>query len=243
MIHNSFECSTMTEYILIWFGAWVGMSGPKGIIRAHDRRDWAQRHKKCHPYFAHKSPIIKDAWWQIYCKLELEKEPEFNFRYIGRDPFYIWLEKYWHWQQLPVAIIFYLVGGWAWVIWGVAARIAISNHGHWLIGYFAHNKGPQSHLVCGAGVQAFDVPWAAIVTMGEAWHNNHHAFPGSAKIGLYKHQSDWGYDFIQLMEYLGVFWNVQTPENLPHRGGLIQVKGHNKASIINKNKQIRDHLA
>src|SRR3546814_13115086 len=82
------------------------------------------------------------------------------------------------------------VGGWGWVVWGVAARVAVTNHGHWLVGHLAHNRGPQHWTVDAHGVQAFDVPWAAIPTMGEAWHNNHHAYPGSALIGLHPGQSD-----------------------------------------------------
>jgi len=61
------------------------------------------------------------------------------------------------------------------------------------------------------------VPWAAIPTMGEALHNNHHAFPGSACIGLYPGQSDWGFRFIQLLERLGLAWEVRTPEVMAER--------------------------
>jgi fatty-acid desaturase len=217
MIHGSFDCPKWLERILIWFGAFVGMAGPMGIIRAHDRRDWAQRQQDCHPYFAHRSHPLRDAWWQIYCKLELDREPNFDFRWVAADPFYRWLERTWRWQQLPVALLFFALGGWSWVIWGIAARVAIANHGHWLVGHLAHTQGPQSWLVKGAGVQAFDVPWAAMPTMGEAWHNNHHAFPGSARIGLYPGQSDWGYAFIRALEKCRLVWNVQTPETLGAR--------------------------
>ena len=95
-----------------------------------------------------------------------------------------------------------------------------SAHGHWLIGWLAHNRGPQTWLVAGSGVQAHDVPWAGLVTMGEAWHNNHHAWPASARLGVYPGQSDWGYAFIRLLERLGLAWNVQTPANLPPRPTL-----------------------
>jgi fatty-acid desaturase len=220
MIHGSFECSKGVERVLIWFGAFVGMAGPMGIIRAHDRRDWAQRQADCHPYFAHRNHPVRDAWWQIYCKVELDKEPDFDFRWVAADPFYRWLEKTWRWQQLPVALAFYAIGGWAWVVWGVAARVAVANHGHWLVGHLAHTQGPQSWLVKDAGVQAHDVPWAALPTMGEAWHNNHHAYPGSARIGLYSGQSDWGYVAIRMMERAGLVWNVQTPETLGARVAL-----------------------
>lgn len=95
---------------------------------------------------------------------------------------------------------------------------------HWFIGYYAHNCGPQSWLVDSAGVQAHDVPIAAIPTMGEAWHNNHHAFPASARLGLYPGQFDAGYRFIQALEFLGLAWDVRTPSNLPPRPGISAVR-------------------
>ena len=65
--------------------------------------------------------------------------------------------------------------------------------GHWLVGYFAHNRGPRSWHIEGAGVQGYNVPYCGLITMGEAWHNNHHAFPGSARLGLRDGETDPGW--------------------------------------------------
>jgi stearoyl-CoA desaturase (delta-9 desaturase) len=99
-------------------------------------------------------------------------------------------------------------------------RVCVSVTGHWLVGRLAHRHGPQTWIVEGSGIQAHDVPWAAIPTMGEAWHNNHHAFPGSARLGLYPGQADWGFGFIRFLERLGLAWDVRTPETLPARPSL-----------------------
>jgi sn-1 stearoyl-lipid 9-desaturase len=72
-------------------------------------------------------------------------------------------------------------------------------------------------------VQAHNVPWAAIPTMGESWHNNHHAFPASARHGLYPGQLDLGYEFLRLLERVGLVWNIQTPATLPPRSGITAV--------------------
>jgi len=56
--------------------------------------------------------------------------------------------------------------------------------------------------------------------MGESWHCNHHAFPASARHGLYPGQIDWGYDFIRLLARLGLAKNIQLPENLPTRPSI-----------------------
>jgi stearoyl-CoA desaturase (delta-9 desaturase) len=158
-----------------------------------------------------------DAWWQMHCRLELDRPPGFDLGRVGRDRFYRLLEQTWMLQQAPVAVGLWLMGGWGFVVWGVCARVSASVVGHWFVGHLAHRQGPQTWLVREAGVQAHDVPWAAIPTMGEAWHNNHHAFPGSACIGLYPGQSDWGFRFIQLLERLGLAWEVRTPEVMAER--------------------------
>ena len=223
LIHRSFACPLWLERVLVWFGTIVGMSGPHGIIRTHDLRDWAQRQPHCHPYLSHRSPMLKDAWWQLHCRLELTRPPHFDLGRAGRDRFYRFLEASWMAQQLPIAALLWWAGGWGFVIWGVCARVAISAHGHWFVGHLAHTRGPQTLLVEGAGVQAHDVPWAGFVTMGEAWHNNHHAFPGSAQIGLHPGQSDLGYGFIRLLERVGLAWNIQTPAAMPTRPTLKMV--------------------
>jgi stearoyl-CoA desaturase (delta-9 desaturase) len=79
-----------------------------------------------------------------------------------------------------------------WLVWGIAARVAASVTGHWLVGYFAHNRSPRSWHIEGAGEQGYNVPCCGIVTMGEAWHNNHHAFPSSARLGVRPGESDPG---------------------------------------------------
>lgn len=214
LIHHSFDCPLWLERVLVWVGTCVGMSGPLWMIRTHDLRDWAQRQGDCHDYLAHRQGMVKDAWWQLHCRLELDHPPSFDFGRIGRDRFYRLLERTWMLQQAPIAAMLFWAGGMPWVMWGVCVRVCASVTGHWFVGHLAHRRGPQSWLVKEAGVQAHDVPWAAIPTMGEAWHNNHHAFPSSARIGLYPGQSDWGYAFILLLEKAGLAWNIALPEDL-----------------------------
>jgi stearoyl-CoA desaturase (delta-9 desaturase) len=220
LIHRSFITPLWIERTLVWIGTCVGMSGPFWMMRTHDLRDWAQRQSDCHDYLAHRRPMLMDAWWQLHCRLELANPPEFDLGRAGQDRFYRFLESTWMIQQLPIALLLFLSGGWSWVVWGICVRVSACVTGHWFVGHLAHRRGPQSWLVEAAGVQAHDVPWAAIPTMGEAWHNNHHAFPGSARIGLYPGQSDWGFVFIQLLERMGLAWNIMLPERMPVRIGL-----------------------
>jgi len=221
LIHGSFATTRPLRAFLIWCGTVAGMSGPLWIVRTHDLRDWAQRQPRCHDYLAHRRPMLIDAWWQLHCRLDLVHPPRFDVARLEAEPLIRWLERTWMLQQVPVAGVLYVLGGLPFVVWGVFVRVALTWHGHWLVGHLAHRRGPQSWQVTDAGVQAHDVPWAGLLTMGEAWHNNHHAYPGSARIGLHKGQSDWGYAFIRLLMRAGLAWDICLPADLPERAGKL----------------------
>lgn len=224
LIHNSFECPRWLEYAMVECGVLVGMAGPFGLMHQHDLRDWAQRQPSCHAYLRHGSGIAKDAFWQLHCDLELKHPPRFQPEArIANDAVYLWMERTWMLHQLPVALVLFAVGGWSWVVWGVCVRVAVCVTGHWLVGYFAHNEGPMRWRVDGAGVQGHDVPIAALLSMGESWHNNHHAFPGSARLGLHDDQPDPGWWLILLLKRLGLVRNIQTPQTLPVRAALVRL--------------------
>ena len=231
LIHNSFECPLWVEYFLVWLGVLVGMAGPFGMMRQHDLRDWAQRQTSCHDYLCHRRGIWIDYFWQCHCDVSLDRAPRFELeRRISKDSVYRWLERTWMLQQAPIAIVLFVLGGWSFVIWGVALRVAVSVTGHWLVGYFAHHEFREgndrmSWRVRGACVQGRDVPIAGLISMGESWHNNHHAYPGSAKIGLLPGQPDPGWQLIQLMRALGLAWNIRLPTGMPERQELLRLGG------------------
>ncbi len=239
LIHRTFHCEKWLERLLVWLGVLVGMHGPFWVIRSHDFRDWAQRQKNCHPYLRHGGGFIKDAWWSLHCKLVLDNPPEFNPGIdIGNDKFYIFLQKTWMMHQIPLAIILFFVGGLPWVVWGVVVRVMLGVHMHWMVGYFCHTNGSQDWLVDDGAVQAHNVWWAAIPSMGESWHNNHHAFPASARHGLYPGQLDIGYLCLLLLEKLGLVWNIQTPETLPPRPGITPISEQAKRTYLQLQKNI-----
>lgn len=224
LIHESFQCPKWLEYFLVYCGVLVGLSGPLGLLRTHDLRDYAQRQKACHDFFGHRRSPLVDAWWQLHCELRLRRPPEILVEArIEEDPVYRFLQKTWMLQQLPWALLFFAIGGWGWVFWGVCARVTAGVFGHWLIGHFAHRHGDQAHIVEGASVQGYNVPFAALLTMGECWHNNHHAFPGSAKLGLYEGEWDPGWWVLLVLQRMGLVWNLKTPADLPVREELRHV--------------------
>ena len=224
LIHDSFQCPRWLEYTLVYLGVQVGLAGPLGLLRQHELRDYAQRLPDCHDYLRHGRAFPLDAWWQLNCELRLAHPPALRLEArIADDRFYRFLERTWMAQQLPVAGALYLLGGWSFVFWGLCARVTACILGHWLIGYLAHNRGHMNFEVRGAAVQGRNIRFASLLTMGECWHNNHHAFPGSARLGLYPGEWDPGWWVLSALRGAGLIWSVRLPHDLPARDELVSL--------------------
>lgn len=222
LIHQSFSCSKPFERFLVWLGVLVGMAGPFGVIRIHDVRDWAQREATCHDFFSHRRGLLLDAFWQLNCRFKFVRPPVFSLEsHIDSDPWYRLMERTWPLHQVPLAFLLYYLGGISWVVWGVPVRIAVSVASHWVVTYFAHNPGPGQWRVLGSGVQASDLPYVAFLTHGECWHNNHHAFPESARLGLGPGQLDTGWMVLRLLRKLGLVHRIGEPRSAEFRGDLV----------------------
>ncbi|GGX73764.1 acyl-CoA desaturase [Massilia dura] len=222
LIHNSFQCPRWLEYALVYTGVQVGLAGPLGLLRQHDLRDYAQRLPDCHSYLRHGEPFWRDFWWQVHCDVHLATEHDLRLEArVANNGFYRFLERTWMLQQLPSALALYLWGGWAFVWWGGCARVTTGILGHWLIGYFAHKHGDMSYVVRRAAVQGRNVRFTSLLTMGECWHNNHHAFPGSARLGLHDGEWDPGWWVLQGLRRVGLASDFILPPDLPVRQQLL----------------------
>ena len=233
LVHNSFQCPKWLEYALVYCGVQVGLAGPIGLLRQHEIRDYAQRLPRCHAYLRHGSSMWRDAWWQLNCELVLLSEPTISIEpRVAQDRFFQFLERTWMVQHLPWALAFWLWGGWGFVFWGVCARVSAGVFGHWIIGYMAHNHGTVVREVRGAAVQGRNVRMASLLTMGECWHNNHHAFPGSARLGLAPGEWDPGWWVLSGLKRLGLVWGIRLPADLPVRPEVVTAR-HDTVREVN----------
>jgi stearoyl-CoA desaturase (delta-9 desaturase) len=97
-------------------------------------------------------------------------------------------------------------------------RIAVSHHVTWAVNSVCHRFGRRAFRTRDAST---NVAWLAVATMGESWHNNHHAFPRLARHGVDPHQLDTSAAVIRLFERLGWVTNVQWPDPDVLRGRRI----------------------
>jgi stearoyl-CoA desaturase (delta-9 desaturase) len=97
------------------------------------------------------------------------------------------------------------------LIWGGLVRIFFVHHVTWSINSVCHFFGSRRF---DTDDQSTNVGWLALLSLGESWHHNHHAFPRSAYHGLQRWEIDLSGVFISGMGRLGLAWNVVriTPE-------------------------------
>jgi stearoyl-CoA desaturase (delta-9 desaturase) len=92
------------------------------------------------------------------------------------------------------------------LLWGGAVRIFLIHHFTFSINSLCHFVGRRRFET---GDHSRNVFWLAPISMGESWHNNHHAFPTSAFHGLRRSEVDLGGLVIRGLERLGLIWDVK----------------------------------
>jgi stearoyl-CoA desaturase (Delta-9 desaturase) len=91
------------------------------------------------------------------------------------------------------------------LLWGGGVRIFVVHHLTYSINSLCHVFGRRPF---DTGDESRNLAWLAPLTFGEAWHNNHHAFPTSAVHGLGRWQFDPSALVIRALERAGLIWDV-----------------------------------
>ena len=106
---------------------------------------------------------------------------------------------------LGVALTGTVAGGLGGLLWGGAVRVLLLHHATFSINSLCHCFGRRPFAT---GDQSRNLAWLAPLAFGEAWHNNHHAFPGSARHGLGRWQLDPSAGLIGALERCHLAWDV-----------------------------------
>jgi stearoyl-CoA desaturase (delta-9 desaturase) len=128
---------------------------------------------------------------------------------LRKDRFHVWISK-WHWLSVTVVgLVFLAVGGWSWLFWGIFFRTTVGLHATWLVNSATHMWGSQRFLTDDTSTNSF---WVALLTWGEGWHNNHHAFPQLARHGYAWYEVDFTWYALCALQSLGLIWDVKLPK-------------------------------
>jgi stearoyl-CoA desaturase (delta-9 desaturase) len=123
---------------------------------------------------------------------------------------------------IPFAIG-YAIGGWERgieaMVWGGLIRIFLFQHATFSVNSICHMFGRRDYP---ARDESRNNWFVAALVFGEGWHNNHHAFPASARHGLSRLQIDLSWWVIRAMERLGLVWDVKVPDERQLRRRRLQ---------------------
>jgi len=214
LTHRSFQTYRPVRYFLAALG---GLAGEGSAI------DWVANHRKHHahsdqpgdPHSPHDGP-----WWSHVLWLARAKSPDEYEAHVRRwapdlakDPGIRLIGSLFLPMHFAFAgLIFglgYLVGGWSlacsWLVWGIFVRLVLVLHSTWLVNSASHIWGYRNYETTDNSRNNW---WVALITYGEGWHNNHHAFPSMAKHGHRWWEIDLTFWTIRLMSWLGLAWKV-----------------------------------
>ncbi len=204
--HRSFETPKFVEYCLIFCGTLACQGGPL---------DWIGLHRIHHQYSdteldPHDSN--RGFWWShlgwMLCQNPANEKISRYTKDIAKDRFYQFCQVGMLPIQLVLGLILYYFGGWSWVIWGIFVRLVVVFHCTWLVNSATHKFGYKSHE---SNDNSQNCWWVALLTFGEGWHNNHHAYQYSARHGLQWWEIDLTWMMIKLLAILGLAKNIKLP--------------------------------
>ncbi|MEO1374020.1 MAG: fatty acid desaturase [Cyanobacteria bacterium J06635_10] len=208
--HRSLEVPKWLEYAIAIIGALAMQGGPIFWVSGHRLHHAYTEDEDKDPYSAKRGFWWSHMLWMFYPRAEFFEYEKFK-KYapdLARDPFYPWLNRYFLFLQIPLAVLLYVLGGWSFVIYGLFLRAVLLWHSTWLINSATHIRGYRTF---DSDDNSRNLWWAAILTYGEGWHNNHHAHPKVAKAGLRWWEIDVTWWAIQVLQTLGLAKKVVMP--------------------------------
>jgi stearoyl-CoA desaturase (delta-9 desaturase) len=221
LTHRSFETSRGLRYMWAILGS-LALEGSAIPWVAHHRKHHAFSDDAGDPHSPHghgdgfrgalKGLAHAHLGWVLFGKRQQDRD-----RYVGdlkddrgmnliSDLFPVFAVLTF---AIPAALGLVISGSWwgalSGLVWGGLVRVFFLHHVTFAINSICHFAGRRAFAT---GDQSRNVFWLALPSLGEAWHNNHHAFPTSARHGLRGREIDVAGLVIAAMERLGLAWNV-----------------------------------
>ncbi|HEY9817120.1 MAG TPA: fatty acid desaturase [Candidatus Obscuribacterales bacterium] len=214
LTHRSFRVPKPVEYFFATMGALAVQGGPTFWVAGHRQHHMYTEDVDKDPYSARRGFWWSHILWLFYDRPSVFDRKEL-VKYVpdlARDRYYQWLDRYFLLLQVPLGLLLYALGGWSFVIYGLAVRLVLVWHATWLINSATHKWGYRRFEVSD---NSRNLWWAALLTYGEGWHNNHHAHPNVAKAGLTWWEVDPTWWVIRGLQMMGIAKRVIMPPDLP----------------------------
>jgi stearoyl-CoA desaturase (delta-9 desaturase) len=204
--HRAYSTSRVFQFVLAFLAQ---SSAQKSILW------WAAKHRHHHLHSdseedvhspRHRGFIYSHLGWIFSRKhdtADLAKVAD-----LTRYPELMWLHKYELLPPVVLGLLCFLVAGWAGLVVGYLWSTVLVYHATFCINSLAHVRGSKRYLT---GDDSCNNWLLALFTMGEGWHNNHHAFQSSVRQGFCWWEIDLTYYVLHASSCLGIVWDLKTP--------------------------------
>jgi len=233
LTHRSMVLPLWLEYVIATLAVCCLQDSPARWVAIH-RLHHQHSDDEPDPHSPRVSLLWGHVGWVVFKNASHDRTFHYEHycRDILRDPYYMWLERKlrWFWVYLAHAVLFYLVGlavGWAMtgqlaggvqfgsslLIWGVFLRTVLVWHITWTVNSLGHVFGYQNY---DTGDSSRNNILFALISNGDGWHNNHHAYQRCAAHGHKWWEFDVTYATICLLERVGLASGVVRYPLVPH---------------------------
>jgi stearoyl-CoA desaturase (delta-9 desaturase) len=204
--HRAYKTSRAFQFVLAWLGGAAMQKGPLW---------WAGHHRQHHKHSDTEddphSPVVRTLWWAHvgwvisgrFGRIPVEQIKDF-----ARYPELRLLDRFNWVPGLALAGLCYAVGGLGGLVWGFLVSTVLLYHGTFLVNSACHLWGTRRYATADRSRNNW---WAALLTLGEGWHNNHHHYQSCARQGFTWWELDVSYYAIRALAAVGIVWDVREP--------------------------------
>jgi stearoyl-CoA desaturase (delta-9 desaturase) len=210
LTHRSFRAPKWLEYFLTILGTMSIQDSPVKWVATH-RIHHRFTETENDPHSTDLGFLWAQTGWIIWGVAQDHDRETLN-RYapdLTNDRIHRLIARFWYLPVVVSGVGLFLIGGWPMVAWGVFARIVVGWHTTWFVNSLAHTYGRRAYDTADDSTNNWFV---ALLTFGEGWHNNHHAFPTSARHGLKWYQFDMNWLTLLVIQRLGIVDGLKVPK-------------------------------
>lgn len=204
--HRSYRTSRIGQFVL---AAICQTSAQRGVLW------WASKHRHHHKYSDTELDVHSPkhgGFWHAHVgwifKPRHETADYSTIPDLTRYPELVWLDRHPYFVAFLLATACFLAGGWTMLVVGFFWSTVLLYHGTFMINSLAHVVGRQRYVT---GDDSRNNWFLALITMGEGWHNNHHAYQRSTRQGFRWWEIDVTFYVLTVLSWFRIVWDLGAP--------------------------------
>lgn len=201
--HKAFKTSRTFQFILALWASITLIRGPLKFASGH-----RYHHKNSDMETDLHSP--RHGFIRAYCiwifSRDYDESKLAKVNDLRKFPELVFIERFYYLPSLILALCFYTLGGFNYLVWGTFVSTISSWHLTFFITSVFHTQGIARY---NTGDDSKNIWWLSLITFGESWHNNHHFQMNSAELSSKSSEIDLGFMIIRFLEKLGLVYDVK----------------------------------